>query len=103
MSQGGSIAVTVEDEAGKPLGGARLELTDEAGRRIEKTLTIVNLFDADVSRTNDQGAATIPDLSPGTYLVKASKDGYAPFADPARASVSPGGTATVKVILRKAP
>lgn len=103
MSQGGAIAVTVEDEAGKPLGSARLELTDEAGRRIEKTLTIVNLFDADVSRTNEAGAARIPDLSPGTYLVKASKDGYAPFADPVRASVGPGGTATIKVILRKTP
>jgi hypothetical protein len=35
--------------------------------------------------------------------VKASKDGYAPFADPVRASVGPGGTATIKVILRKTP
>ncbi len=103
MSQGGGIAVTVEDENGKPLGGARLELTDEAGKRVEKTLTIVNLFDADVSRTGDAGTATIPDLSPGTYLVKASKDGYAPFADPVRATVGPGGTATVKVLLRKTP
>ncbi len=103
MSQGGAIAVTVEDEDGKPIPGARLELLDEAGRRVEKTLTIVNLFDADVSRTNETGAAKIPDLAPGTYRVQASKEGYAAFGDPVRASVGPGGTATLKVILRKAP
>jgi|GEM_PF-2802189 len=103
LRRGGAIAATVEDGDGKPVAGARIELTDEAGKRIEKTFTIVNVFDADVSRTNDAGTATIPDLPPGTYVVKAIKEGYVLFADPVRASVSPGGTATVKVILRKAP
>jgi protocatechuate 3,4-dioxygenase beta subunit len=103
LQKGGALAVTVEDEAGNPVSGARVELVDSQGKPVTRTLTIVNLFDADVTRTNDQGKATIPDLAPGSYQVGAKKDGMALAADRSPASVSSGGTANVRVVLKTAP
>ena len=50
--------------------------------------------------TNDQGKATIPDLAPGSYQVGAKKDGMTLAADRSPASVSSGGTANVRVVLK---
>ena len=97
---GGSLAVTVEDESGQPVESALIELY-ENGKRVEKTLSIVNLFDAQVARTGKEGATTIADLSPSTYTVKAVKEGTSPMSDWPTATVVSGGVVTVKIVLRK--
>jgi protocatechuate 3,4-dioxygenase beta subunit len=100
VARGGALAVNVSDDRGRPVEGARIELSDSAGRKLERTLTIVNLFDADVSRTNAQGVATIPDLAPGTYTVRVTKDGLVPAGDPPVVAVPPGGNASTTVPMR---
>ncbi len=97
---GGGIAISVEDDQGAALADVRLELY-ENGKRVEKTLTIANLFDAGVSRTNAQGATTISDLAPSTYAVKAIKDGYTLVSDPPVVTVVSGGVVPLKIVLRK--
>jgi protocatechuate 3,4-dioxygenase beta subunit len=103
LARGGSVSARVEDEAGNPVEGARIELYDASGARLTKTLSIVNLFDADVSRTNASGGATIPDLAPGSYTVKAVKEGVVLAGDAPSATVAPGGTVNVKVVVKAAP
>ena len=97
---GGGIAISVEDDQGAALPDVRLELY-ENGKRVEKTLTIANLFEADVSHTNAQGATTISDLAPATYSVKAVKKDYTPLSDPPLVTVVSGGVVPVKIVLRK--
>lgn len=100
LKGGGAIAIAVEDEQGGALADVRLELY-ENGKRVEKTLTIANLFEADVSRTNAQGATTIADLASATYAVKAFKDGYTLLSDPPLVTVVSGGVVPLKLVLRK--
>lgn len=102
MRRGGAITVRVEDETGAPVGGARVVLLDAAGRRVERTLSIVNLFSADVTRTGDAGTTTVPDLAPGVYRVTAEAPGYEPAADPASTTVAVEGRADLTVVMRPA-
>src|SRR5207237_2522874 len=99
MIRGGTIAVTVEDEAGAPLSGATVELY-VGGARLSKTLTIANLFDADVSHTGEHGTTTIPDLAPGGYSVRMKKDGWT-LASDVVATVSSGTTSAVRLVAKK--
>ncbi len=103
VARGGALAATVTDDAGRPVAGARIELTDAQGRKVTRTLSIVNLFDADASRTNAQGTATIPDLVPGNYTVRVSKEGMAQAGDPPSVHVPSGGTSSASVVLRAGP
>jgi protocatechuate 3,4-dioxygenase beta subunit len=103
LPRGGSLAAVVEDDRGNPVEGARVELYDARGERVAKTLSIVNLFDGDASKTNASGAATIPDLAPGAYVVKATKDGYAMTSDAPTVGVSSGGTSSARLVLRTTP
>ena len=103
LPRGGALAVVAVDEADKPVEGAHVEIYDGAGQKVTKTLTIANVFDSDVSRTGAAGLATIPDLVPGTYTVRATKDGMALRGDPPSASVAPGGSTTVRLVLRAGP
>ena len=76
MKRGGAVVVRVEDDRGQPIQGARVALFDASGAPVKKTLSIVNLFDADVSRTSAEGKTRIPDLAPGSYRASASKEGF---------------------------
>lgn len=100
LRRGGALAVSVEDENGKPVEGARIELY-ENGKRVEKTLSIVNLFDADVSRTGAEGTTTIADLAPSTFVVKAVLANTSPLSDWPTVTVGSGGVTPVKIVLRK--
>ena len=103
MKRGGAVIVRVEDERGQPIQGARVALFDASGAPVKKTLSIVNLFDADVSRTNDQGTTRIPDLAPGGYRISASKDGLVAAGDPVSFTVASSTDGTVTLVLKAAP
>ncbi len=102
MKGGGALAISVEDENGVAVEGASIELY-ENGKRVEKTLTIVNLFDAQVSKTGKDGRTRIADLAPSTYVVKALKDGMNPLSDWLSTTVVSGGSVDIKIVLRKGP
>ena len=100
MRRGGSLVVRVEDERGQPVEGARVVLYDAAGKRVERTLSIVNLFDADVTKIGASGTTTIPDLAAGGYKVGATKDGFTLVGDPASVTLDAGGQPRVVLVLR---
>jgi protocatechuate 3,4-dioxygenase beta subunit len=101
LSKGGAVEVTVEDATGRPVPGARIEIRDAEGRLVARTLTIVNLFEADVMRTGAEGRTTIPDLPPGTYSFGANAAGMVLATDPPpTASVASGRTTSVRLALR---
>jgi uncharacterized surface anchored protein len=100
VRRGGAIAVRVQDERGEPVVGAKVELFDAAGKRLERTYSIVNLFDADVTRIGASGTTTIPDLAPAGYRVSARKDGMTLIGDPMVVRVEIGATANVTVVLK---
>src|SRR5215467_6208469 len=60
----GRILGTVTDSTGASLKGATITVTDVA-RGVSRTLT-----------TDDAGAYAVPNLSPGTYNVKAEAKGF---------------------------
>jgi len=62
------IDVVIADESGRPVIGARVELTLEQ-RTIES------------GDTNDLGRISFIDLRPGAYIVTAKKDGFEPVAN----------------------
>jgi protocatechuate 3,4-dioxygenase beta subunit len=103
LQSGGTLAALVEDDRGRPVEGARVEVYDPSGARVTRTLTIVNFMDGDVSRTNAGGAATIRDLVPGTYTIKASKDGMVLVGDGVIVNVASHQTSNAKVVLRTGP
>jgi hypothetical protein len=95
MVSGGSLVARVEDERGQPVADARIVLFDGTGKRLERTLSIVNLFEADATRTKASGTATIPDLAPGRYRATVEKDGAVAVGDPIAFTVEAGGRADV--------
>lgn len=103
MPRGGSVTARVENEQGEPVDAARIELYDAKGQRLSKTLTLANLFDADVTRTGESGSTTIPDLAPGAYTVKAKKDGLTLVGDAPVATVASGANVSVRLVLRAGP
>lgn len=103
LLHGGSIAATVVDDRGAAVEGARIEVYDSKGVRVTKTLTIANFLDADASKTSADGKAAVADLVPGSYSVRASKEGMTLVGDPVVVGVSPRGTAPVRLVLRQGP
>ncbi len=103
LSRGGSVTVTVEDDAGRPLAGARLSLTDARGAPVTRTLSLVNLFDGDGGRSGEDGVATLSDLAAGTYRVRATREGWVQDGDEPAVVVPPGGGAATRVRLKRAP
>lgn len=103
MVSGGALVARVEDERGQPVADARIVLYDGTGKRLERTLSIVNLFDADATRTKASGTATIPDLAPGRYRATVEKDGAVAVGDPVAFSVEAGGRAEVTLVLKQGP
>ncbi len=100
LAHGGSVAALVVDGDGKPVEGARLEVYDLRGDRVTKTLTIANFLDANSSRTNADGRASVPDLVAGTYTLKATKEGMALDGEGSKVTVAPKGTENVRLVLR---
>jgi protocatechuate 3,4-dioxygenase beta subunit len=98
LSRGGTLVVTVEDGAGLPLAGAKVTLLDAKGQAVTRTLSLVNIFDGDRSVTDAQGVATLTDLAPGSYRLKAAKEGFA-ASEEVTAGVTSGGSARIRVTL----
>ncbi|MFV1959887.1 MAG: collagen binding domain-containing protein, partial [Planctomycetota bacterium] len=103
LSRGGAVDVGVEDLAGRPLAGARIVLRDGAGSPVRRTLSLVNLFEGGLDRTDEQGRLHVPDLAPGTYTVFASRDGFEATGEPPHVQVRPGTATKVRLTLRAAP
>jgi protocatechuate 3,4-dioxygenase beta subunit len=102
LESGGTLSALVEDDRGRPVEGARVEVYDPTGARVTRTLTIVNFMEGDVSRTNASGTATIRDLVPGTYTIKASKDGMVLVGDGVFVNIASRQTSNTKVVVRAA-
>ncbi|MFM8981289.1 MAG: carboxypeptidase regulatory-like domain-containing protein [Planctomycetia bacterium] len=98
LSRGGTLQVLVEDDAGRPLAGARVSLLDARGQPVTRSLSLVTIFEGDRSVTDAGGRATLPDLAPGTYRASASKEGM-PAGEAVPVSVLPGGSTSVRVVL----
>lgn len=89
-----AVAVTVVDEAGKPVSGAIVRATPEDG-----DVTAEATVDGSPYGTNDRGQQTIR-VGPGTWAVGARTDDPPRIGAPERVTVEAGGTAAVKVTLR---
>jgi protocatechuate 3,4-dioxygenase beta subunit len=103
LIRGGEVRVTVEDEGGHPIQGARVTLVDSRGRTVTKTLSLVSLLDGNLGLTSEQGVALVPDLAAGAYRVRARKDGFQTLGDDPPALVPGGGSVQVRLIMRSAP
>jgi hypothetical protein len=100
LRRGGSVVVRVSDERGEPVAGARVVLYDATGKRVERTLSVASLFDADMTKIGVSGSTTIPDLAPGSYRVSATKEGMTIVGDPAAVTIEAGGAASVTLTLK---
>ncbi len=101
LSRGGGLDIQVENAAGEGLGGVRLTLLDARGVPVTRTLSLVNLSAGGLGITDGAGRASMPDLAPGRYTLRAAREGYsAPDASPSVVIVS-GGTATVSLTMRQ--
>jgi len=103
MVRGGTLVARVEDERGQPVADARVVLFDAAGRRLERTLSIVNLFDADATRTGAGGTATVPDLAPGSYRATVEKDKAVAVGEPVGFTIDAGGRTNVTLVVKPTP
>lgn len=100
LTRGGALSVLAEDAAGRPVAGGRVVLTNARGETVQRTLSLVNLFDGEGRTTDAEGRVTVSDLAAGAYRVSVQKDGYEADGEPAAASVTAGGTTAVRVRLR---
>jgi hypothetical protein len=100
LARGGTLAVIVEDDAGRPVVGARVILKDAKGQPVTKTLSLVNIFDSDRGLTNEQGATALQDLAPGPYRLSATKEGLVAPAEDVSVSVSAAGSTSARITLR---
>lgn len=98
LSRGGTLQVLVEDDAGRPVAGARVTLLDARGQPVTRTLSLVTIFEGDRGVTDASGRTTLPDLAPGTYRASAAREG-GPGGEAVAASVAPGGSAAVRLVL----
>jgi protocatechuate 3,4-dioxygenase beta subunit len=103
LARGGTAEVLVQDEEGQPVAGARVVLVDEAGEPVLRTLSLVNLFEGNLSRTDGNGMVRIPDLGAGRYTVGARRRGWDLAGSPPTVRVEPGTTASATVLLRPEP
>lgn len=97
LTRGGTLRVAVKNDAGYPVAGARVTLVDSAGRKVVKTLSLVNIFDGGANFTDKQGVATLRDLAAGTYKVRVEAPGYDATGSERSAVVSPGETGAVEI------
>jgi hypothetical protein len=93
----------VEDEAGRPVAGARVTLLDARGQPVTRTLSLVSLVEGNLGLTDEQGLAVVPDLAAGGYRVTARKDGMEMAGPEPQALVPGGGSVQVRVSLRRLP
>jgi protocatechuate 3,4-dioxygenase beta subunit len=72
---GGWIDVVARKADGEtPLANAAVALFDAAGRRVEKSLTLQNLFTSSSNRTDPQGKITLKGVAAGQYRVDVAVD-----------------------------
>jgi protocatechuate 3,4-dioxygenase beta subunit len=77
MLQGGSVSVTALASASPhadPAAGVVVTLWDAAGRKVEKGLTLQNIFSSSTARTDAHGQITLHAVAAGSYTVKATND-----------------------------
>lgn len=98
LSRGGTLQVLVEDDAGRPVAGARVSLVDARGQPVTRSLSLVTIFEGDRSVTDASGRATLPDLAPGAYRASARKEGLL-ASEAVALAVTPGGSTAVRVVL----
>lgn len=71
LQPGVKIRVTVRNPSQKPVKGATLKVFDASGRAVGAGLDISTLFSTKVPATDVNGEATVEDLAPGRYVVRA--------------------------------
>lgn len=97
LTRGGTLRVTVKNDGGYPVAGARVTLVDSSGRKVVKTLSLVNIFDGGANFTDKDGIATLRDLAAGSYKVQVEADGHDATGSERTAVVSPGKTGAVEI------
>lgn len=79
LQRGASVVGWVQDEDGKPASGVRVEL---APNHVGSALSIVVSRELErmklEAKSNEKGFFQLTDVSPGRYVLRASKDGFAP-------------------------
>lgn len=81
LSVGGVVEVAVVDEGGTPVAGVRVGLRNAAGHVVERTLSLVSIFQGEVGRSNLDGVARVPDLAPGPYTITVRGGGWTVSGD----------------------
>jgi protocatechuate 3,4-dioxygenase beta subunit len=102
LTRGGTVAVLVEDESGRPLAGARVKLIDARGQVVTRTISMAN-FDSGRRTTDGQGRTSLADLAGGTYTVRCELAGHVLLDEPPRVFVRPGETAETRVVMQAGP
>jgi len=74
LSGGWIDVVAVKADGETPLANAVVTLYDAAGRRVEKGLTLQNIFGTAESRTDPKGKLTLKGIAPGQYRVDVAVD-----------------------------
>lgn len=79
LQKGASVVGWVQDEDGKPASGVRVEL---APAQVGNSLNIVVSRELErmklEAKSNEKGFFQVTDVSPGRYVLTASKEGFAP-------------------------
>lgn len=95
---GGTVEVTaLRADGTTPLANAEVTLFDAAGRRVEKGLTLQNIFSTSSTKTDAAGKVTLKGIAPGQYRVQVTLD--AANTASAAADVAEGAATRVEVRL----
>ena len=81
LSVGGVVEVTLVDESGAPVAGVRVGLRDASGHLVERTLSLVSIFQGEVGRADMDGMARVPDVAPGADTVTLRSGEWAVLGD----------------------
>lgn len=74
LLQGGRIDVTARLPDGTAVAGAAVTLLDATGARVEKGITLGNIFSSAAQRTDAEGRITIRGVAAGRYTVRVVRD-----------------------------
>ena len=74
LLQGGRIEVTARLPDGTAVAGAAVTLLDASGARVEKGLSLGNIFSSAAQRTDAEGRITIRGVAAGRYTVRVVRD-----------------------------
>ncbi len=97
LESGGGLTLTVATERGDAVDGASVEIVDERGEPVPTAMGLADLMAGALSAP-PPGTHLFPHLVPGSYTIRASKEGVGRGSATAR--VADGGDTRVRLVLR---